>query len=93
MWPKELPRPGGIQHTAETLSPLLKVPESRADFFSWARCTKNPDPIDSTRGWIVAVTGLSNRQTRCELTVSIQGFATQRQLAMELTGNWDAKYV
>ena len=71
----------------------LTIPESKPEFFAWARPTQNPDPVDSTRGWVMAITALSNRKVRCELTVLVQGFVSQRQLAVELTGNWNTKYV
>ena len=87
MWPDSLPRSGGVKLTPETLLPVQKIPETRAAFHSWARPVQNPRPVDSTRGWIMAVIGLSTPTVRCELTVVLHGFVTQRQLALEQTGN------
>ena len=91
MWPDQLPRLNRVKATATNLSPARKVPEKKSDFNKWALPVKNPDPLDSTRGWIMAILSLSNRKTRCELTVVLKGFAQQRQLALELTGNWNKK--
>ena len=90
MWPKA-DSPSAV--STPSIPTNLKVPESKPEFFAWARPTKNPDPVDSTRGWVMAITGLSNRKVRCELTILVQGFVSQRQLAMEVTGNWNTKSV
>lgn len=78
---------------AAPITENLKIPDTKPEFFAWARPTQNPDPVDSTRGWVMAISGLSNRKVRCELTVLVHGFVSQRQLAMEPTGNWNMKYV
>ena len=83
--------PAGLRLSLSSIPNSLKIPETKPEFFAWARPTQNPDPVDSTRGWVMAITGLSSHKLRCELTVLVQGFACQRQMAIETTGNWNTK--